>query len=100
MKRSFMFFLVGLSACIDPYNPPEIGQSESILVIDGFVNSSGPSKITLSRSQNLNDPSQPIYETGAEVWVEDTQGNKVFLRRITLADITLPHTPSSLQLTN
>lgn len=73
-----MFFLVGLSACIDPYNPPEIGQSESILVIDGFVNSSGPSKITLSRSQNLNDPSQPIYETGAEVWVEDTQGNKVF----------------------
>lgn len=78
MKRSFIVFFIGLSSCIDPYNPPEIAQSESLLVVDGYVNSSGTSKITLSRSQNLTDPAQPTFEIGAEVWVEDTQGNKVF----------------------
>ncbi|MCW5909475.1 MAG: DUF4249 domain-containing protein [Cyclobacteriaceae bacterium] len=81
MKRSFFLFLISLSACIDPYTHPEIAESIPLLVVDGFINPSETSKISLSYSQNLNLArfSGPAYEAGAEVWIEDEQGNKFSL---------------------
>jgi hypothetical protein len=78
MKRSFLFLLLSLSACIDPYTLPEINDSSPFLVIDGFINPSEISKITLNYSQSLNlgKPTEPAYEVGAEVWIEDEQENK------------------------
>lgn len=79
MKRSFLIFLISFSSCIDPYTPSEIANSTPVLIVDGFINLSEASKITLSYSQNLNDIAQPAYAAGADVWIEDELGNEFLL---------------------
>ncbi|MBX2901073.1 MAG: DUF4249 domain-containing protein [Cyclobacteriaceae bacterium] len=101
MKRGLFLLAISILGCVDPYNPKEITESESILVVDGFVNTSGPSKITLSRSQNLNNSSQTIYEIGAEVYIEDQLGNKISFLGDNFGNYTLasqPFTSSAYRL--
>jgi hypothetical protein len=90
MKKIHFILLLGLYACIDPYNPPEITQAASVLIIDGSINSNGESKLTLSRSQNLNDQSPLVYQTGASVWIEDESENKFFLTEENTGSYHLP----------
>ncbi|MBX2897739.1 MAG: DUF4249 domain-containing protein [Cyclobacteriaceae bacterium] len=78
MKR-LLILIMSVSACVDPYNPPEISQSVPALIIDGFINSGGDSKLTLSWSQNIGDSDQPQYETAATVWIEDEAGTQHYL---------------------
>lgn len=78
MKR-IVFLILIVSACIDPYNPPEINQSVPVLIIDGFITSGGDSKLTLSWSQNITDLNQPQFEASATVWIEDEAGTKHYL---------------------
>ncbi|MBX2915045.1 MAG: DUF4249 domain-containing protein [Cyclobacteriaceae bacterium] len=80
MKRLFIFILILIAwGCVDPYNPPEIRKAAPVLIIDGFINSSGNSKLTLSWSQNIGDVNQPHFETSATVWIEDKTGTKHYL---------------------
>lgn len=67
-----------MCSCIEPYFPEEISEHEPILIVDGFVNVSGKSRITLSRTQPLTNNSEPFYEKNATIWVEDREGNKSF----------------------
>lgn len=69
---------MSLFNCIDPYSPPEIKSQEPILIIDGFVNVSGESRITLTRSQPLTTDTSPNYENNATVWIEDNDGNRKY----------------------
>lgn len=71
--------IVILTGCIDPYFPSELTSTESILIVDGFIDTSGSSKLTLARSQSITDLSAPFFEVGAEVWIEDEIGNKITL---------------------
>lgn len=73
MKRLLALILIA-SACVDPYNPPEIADSAPVLIIDGFIKTNAESKITLSWSQNLTDTYAPTFETQATVWIEDELG--------------------------
>lgn len=78
MKR--LFFILFLTAgCIDPYFPPEIDSISPALVIDGFIDTQGPSTIRLTRTQRLDASGLPAPELGASVWVEDNLGTKIFL---------------------
>lgn len=72
----FLAVLLGIAACIDPFNPPEIELSERFLVYDGYIQANGQdtSWVTLSRTQNVHDPSVPAKEGGAVVSVENEQG--------------------------
>ena len=54
MKRVIALILI-VSACVDPYNPPEIAQSVPALIVDGFIKTNAESKFTLSWSQNITD---------------------------------------------
>ncbi|WP_229254251.1 DUF4249 domain-containing protein [Dyadobacter sp. NIV53] len=61
--------------CIQPFSPPEINSPIQFLVVDGFLNiGSDTSKVELRYTQNTNDFSSYISETGARVSVASENG--------------------------
>jgi len=64
-----------LNSCVDEYFP-DIDKYENLLVIDGAItNQPGPYEIKLSFSSSVQRPKFLPY-TGAQVIVEDNQGNE------------------------
>lgn len=81
MKRhpillTILVILAGISACIDPFNPPEVNNSDRYLVYDGYLQANGTdtSWITLSRTQRLQETFKPIPEIAASVSVHSASG--------------------------
>jgi hypothetical protein len=80
MVMTRYFIIVGLAmllaiGCIDPYNPPEIESSANFLVVDGLVDvGAGNARVVLAHSQALDEQSEPLLETGAQVTIEVTNG--------------------------
>lgn len=75
LRRYLYFSLLliagGITSCVEPYNPPEVEQAESLLVVDGYVDLGlGTSTITLTRTKNLSESNQQVYQSGAQVNVE------------------------------
>lgn len=80
MKRIIYIVLIALGAwtCVDPFEP-EVGEYERTLVVDGvFSNGEEPSRVYLSRSFDYDAIEVPVI-TGAEVIIEDDQGNSTVL---------------------
>ncbi|ODS82201.1 MAG: hypothetical protein ABS46_09515 [Cytophagaceae bacterium SCN 52-12] len=78
----FSGLLLSVGGCIDPFNPPEIDNTDTFLVFDGYVQANGTdtSWIRLSRTQNVHDPSAPVKESNAGIKVENKNGDAfVFL---------------------
>jgi len=73
MKKVIWFTLL-MMGCIEPYVPPEIGQAEAILVIDGHIDYTRQSTITLSRTQNLDETGTPERVDNALVTLENENG--------------------------
>ncbi|WP_165699274.1 DUF4249 domain-containing protein [Hymenobacter jejuensis] len=71
--------LVPISSCIDPFEPDVKGAPESLLVVSGFINSTGVSTIKLSRTQNLAQDNNPPSESGASVFIEEEAGARYAL---------------------
>ena len=69
-KAFYLFFYLLLSGCIDPYLPPAIRNAESYLVVEGFINASGTTKISLTKTDALNSEFRSISESGAAVTIE------------------------------
>jgi hypothetical protein len=63
--------------CVQPYNPPEITNSGSYLVVDGSLNSTplARSQLKLSRTQNIGEKGTPNAEKQAIVRVEGDMGS-------------------------
>ena len=83
MRRIIYVALIalGLWTCVDPFEP-EVGEYESTLVVDGvFSNSEAPSKVYLTRSFDYEALEAPVI-TGAEVMIEDDQGNSTILEEV------------------
>ena len=79
MKRFFQILIVGITCyfagCIEPYDPPEIGDFDDLLVIDANVNGTvGEANVILSRGQALDDDSPVEYVSGAVVELEMEDG--------------------------
>ncbi len=72
----YLFLLVALSGCVDPYDPGLVG-GERYLVFDGVLTDApGPYRFSLSQSAGYNS-SEGIYDqrvTGAMVSVSDDAG--------------------------
>ncbi|SHI35199.1 protein of unknown function [Hymenobacter daecheongensis DSM 21074] len=68
--------LVMLSGCIDEYMPDAISTAKSHLVVDGFINPTGITTITLSRTYPVGLNSPPPPETKATVYIEQEGGNR------------------------
>ena len=72
-----LFLLLG--SCVDPYEPAIISAPNSFLVVDGYINSKGPTVFRLSRTQNLAEKTPPPPVTEAQVYVEEEGGRRVQL---------------------
>ena len=66
--------LLALGACVEPYLPEVVSANANYLVVDGFINGNGVTRITLSRSANLATTSTPPPELRARVLVVDDTG--------------------------
>jgi hypothetical protein len=73
------FLFLALSSCVDPYEPVVLNQPNSFLVVDGYINSTGPTVFRLSRTRNINDKTPPPPEANARVFVEEQQGRQLAL---------------------
>lgn len=70
-------FLMGMSipGCIKPYNPNIHSPATGYLVVEGNLNTApAPTTITLSRTEPLTDTASQIFENGASVAVECSDG--------------------------
>ena len=76
LKIGFFALLLIVDSCIEPFSPPEVNSDENYLVIDGFLNVSGTdsTRIELRRTQNVNANALPTVETGAQLTVEEENG--------------------------
>ncbi|RZL09134.1 MAG: DUF4249 domain-containing protein [Hymenobacter sp.] len=66
--------LLGLAGCVEPYAPDVISAPTSYLVVDGFINGNGSTRIKLSRTANLSTTTLPPVEKGAQLFVVDDSG--------------------------
>lgn len=66
--------LAGLAGCVDPYLPSVIDAPASYLVVDGFINGKGKTRITLSRTINVATTTAPPPEKGAKLYIVDNTG--------------------------
>lgn len=81
LKIGFFALLLIVDSCIEPFSPPEVNSDENYLVIDGFLNVSGndSTRIELRRTQNVNATGAPTIERGAELAVEEENGETLSL---------------------
>jgi hypothetical protein len=69
-----IFFIA--AGCIKPYTPHLNQPATGYLVVEGNINmGDGPSPIILSRSEPLTDTSVEIFENGASVTLEGSDGS-------------------------
>lgn len=69
-------FILVVSGCVEPYQPPAIQLDVDILVIDGFLNSEdGSAIIRLTHANALSDKNMIQPELNASVSIQDDMGN-------------------------
>jgi hypothetical protein len=81
--RSFLS-LVGLvflclGGCIESYVPDVINAPSSYLVVDGFINGNGVTRMKLSRTTSIATTTAPPAEKGARVFIVDNTGQRYAL---------------------
>ncbi|OLY91099.1 protein of unknown function [Cnuella takakiae] len=64
---AFALFAAG---CVKPYEPPEVLNASSLLVVDGLVQAGGQTTIRLSRTRRLTGGDTAVKETGARLEIE------------------------------
>jgi len=81
MKNSMILFgiVLGITSCIDYYPIPGIPSKVGYLVVDGFINSNGPTTIKLTHTLAVYDQyNLPLPELKAKVDVESEDKTKVY----------------------
>ncbi|GAA4500614.1 hypothetical protein GCM10023172_21130 [Hymenobacter ginsengisoli] len=71
--------LLALAGCVEPYVPAVLDAPARYLVVDGFINGAGRTRITLSRTQNISTASAPPAEKGAKITIVDEKGGSYAL---------------------
>lgn len=67
-----LILIIGiLQSCRDPFEPDLSPQSVDFLVVEGYIEVSGESQITLGRTSPINSIASPIQEEGAKVFLSD-----------------------------
>lgn len=72
--RGGLGLLLGLGGCITSYMPDVVEAPTSYLVVDGFINGNGVTRIRLSRTENIAATTAPPVEKGAKLFIVDNQG--------------------------
>jgi hypothetical protein len=66
--------LLILSGCVEPYTPAVVDAPSKYLVVDGFINGNGITRIKLSRTENIATTTPPPVEKGAQLFIVDDAG--------------------------
>ncbi len=72
--------LLGLAGCVEPYMPEVLTAPSTFLVVDGFINGNGVTRISLSRSTGVAATATPPVEKGAKLFIVDNTGSRYPLR--------------------
>ena len=80
LRLSSVALLLGLAGCIDPYMPDVVNSSGTLLVVDGFINGNGRTRVRLSRTQNVAATTAPPPERGASLAIVDETGQQYPLK--------------------
>jgi len=75
----WLLVLLVVSACREPFIPPDIKSNTNYLVVDGFLNAGDSTTITLSRTRNLGDSVPASPELNAQVSVLGEFGESFLL---------------------
>ncbi|HTE31917.1 MAG TPA: DUF4249 domain-containing protein [Chryseolinea sp.] len=76
----FYLSLVCLSGCVEVYQPPDVPADIDLLVVDGFINTTGESAtVRLTYAIPLDTVSQPVPEENASVVIEKNDGSEYTL---------------------
>jgi hypothetical protein len=76
------FFGLLLTGCIEPYAPDVINANRSYLVVDGFINTVGPTTLILSRTYAISSAAAPPVEPKASVYIEEEAGPRYSVREV------------------
>ncbi|OGX90599.1 DUF4249 domain-containing protein [Hymenobacter coccineus] len=68
--------LGALGGCVEPYAPEIIDAPNSFLVVDGFINGNGRTRIQLTRTLNVAATTAPPVEKGAKLFILDDAGTR------------------------
>lgn len=82
IQITLVLALLTLKGCIEVYNPPEIQNNNSFLVVEGFLDAGNRScTIRLSNTISLtnDEPPQPVID--ASVLIEDENNNRYILNQ-------------------
>jgi hypothetical protein len=71
--------LLALAGCVEPYMPAVVDAPASYLVVDGFINGNGRTRVKLSRTINVNATTTPQVEKGARLFILDNTGTRYAL---------------------
>jgi hypothetical protein len=88
MSNQFRFYpglaaalcLASLAGCVEPYMPTVLDAPASYLVVDGFINGNGKTRIKLSRTISVNASAAPAAEKGAKIFILDDTGTRYALK--------------------
>lgn len=93
------FLLVLANGCLEPFQAPSSREKVNNLVVDGFLNGTDKTcTIYLSRAVPLDAPHLSLFETGAQVSLEDEDGTTILLGEKvagTYTESALPFNPGS-----
>ncbi|WP_185817019.1 DUF4249 domain-containing protein [Hymenobacter metallilatus] len=69
-------WLLVLSGCVEPYTPEAVTAPSNYLVVNGFINGNGTTRIRLSRSVQISSPSVFPAERRASVAIQSLSGQR------------------------
>jgi hypothetical protein len=76
----YLWVILVMVGCIEPYTPPEIENNPNILVVDGFLDGTKREcLVSLTRTQSLGSTEPPMVEIGATVSLQEKDGNTFVL---------------------
>jgi len=97
MKKRLMLYgillTILIAGCRDMYDIPNEVKNLNLLVIEGFLNSNGPTSIKLSRTVNLRDTAQIKPEINAIVKVEGENSTSYTLTGNAKGEYNYPFLP-------
>ncbi|ALD20701.1 DUF4249 domain-containing protein [Hymenobacter sp. DG25A] len=83
LVNGLCILLLGLSGCIEPFEPEVPVQATKALVVDGFINSNGRTTIKLSRTYDLASTAGPLTVDKAQVLIQgEGSGEEYLLREV------------------
>jgi hypothetical protein len=82
-RYGIRLLFLSLSGCIEPYLPEVVDTQTNYLVVDGFINGNGVTRIKLSRTTTVAAATTPPVEKGAKIDIVDDKGVRYALRENT-----------------